>query len=265
MQRHLAVAVLAVLGVLFWASAVPAANVLTLCITPGGAVKAAATCKTGETQFKVVSEADFSALQSQVEALQTQVDALEDQQAAIDALQTSVDGFTALLAGASRPDADTLLLSGMNLQVVNGSGATDGSANSLGNIIIGYNANFGDTQTGSHNLVIGDRHTYTSTSGVVAGLDNAMTGTRSFVAGGAGNTASGFSSFVGGGIFNTASGDVSFVAGGAGNTASGLESFVGGGNSNTASGDFSFVGGGGGNTAGPGTCGVVISAVFGTC
>ena len=44
---------------------------------------------------------------------------------------------------------------------------------------IGYNSTFGDTRTGSHNLVIGDEHIYTSSAGVVLGF-NRLTGlTRS--------------------------------------------------------------------------------------
>ncbi len=232
MRRHLVVAVLAVLGVLVWASAAPAADVLTLCISSGGNVKATATCKPSETEWKVVTEEAFTALAARVTTLEGKVTALET-----------------LLAGVSRPNADTLLLTGMNLQVVNGSGLTTDSENRLGNVIIGYNTDNGDTKTGSHNLVIGDRHTYTSSSGVVSGFDNSLTGILSFVAGGQNNTASGIISFVGGGVLNTASGRRSFVAGGQNNTASDFGSFVGGGDTNTASGFLSFVGGGNNNSA----------------
>jgi hypothetical protein len=70
MKRHLAMAILAVLGVLVWAGTAPAANVLTLCINnASGSVKASATCKPGETAFKVVSEADFNALEARVDTL----------------------------------------------------------------------------------------------------------------------------------------------------------------------------------------------------
>jgi hypothetical protein len=261
MNRHLAVAVLAVLGVLVWASAAPAAEVLTLCIKSGGSIRAAGNCSAQETAFKVVSQADFNALEARVATLEGKVNELE-----------------ALLAGVSRPDASTLLLSGMNLRVVNGSGSTEGSENGLGNVIIGYNRDRGDVKTGSHNLVIGDFHTYTNASGIVSGNNNNLTGLYSFVAGDR-NTASGFGSFVAGGInntasanfslasgtLNTASGDSSFVGGGFFNNASAPLTFVGGGRNNTASGDNSFIGGGTANTAGPGACGFVISTAFGTC
>lgn len=107
----------------------------------------------------------MTALQAQVTTLQSKVTALETQNAD---QRTAIDGFTTLLAGVSR-SGNTLLISGMNLQVVNGSGSTDGPVNGLGNITNGYNANDGDTKTGSHNLVVGDWHTYTSTAGVVTG------------------------------------------------------------------------------------------------
>ena len=123
------------------------ANALTLCVNPGGNVKAAANCKQNETEFKVVSEADFNALEARVDTLEGQVSTLE-----------------ALLAGVSRAN-DTLLFSGMNLQVVDGSGLTNNPGSGLGNVIIGYNLD--DTRTGTHNLVIGDGHTYTR-SGVVS-------------------------------------------------------------------------------------------------
>ena len=87
----------------------------------------------------------------------------------------------------------------MNLQVVNGDGTTDGTNNGLGNIIVGYNTDNGDTRTGSHNVIIGDQHTWTTSSGLVAGNNNKLTGTYSFVAGGIQNVASGQASFVGGG------------------------------------------------------------------
>jgi hypothetical protein len=42
------------------------------------------------------------------------------------------------------------------VHIVDGTGDTDGPVNGLGNLIVGYDADFGDTRTGSHNLVLGD-------------------------------------------------------------------------------------------------------------
>ena len=229
-------------------------------------------CTALETQIKFNEQGqDLAALQAQVTTLETRVTALET-----------------LLAGVTRTAGPTLRFSGMNLQVVNGSGFTNDHANGLGNVIIGYNASDGDTRTGSHNLVIGDLHSFTSTLGLVTGGNNTASGFGAFVSGtdniasgdfsfvtGGGNTASGLGAFVSGGT-NTASGGFSFVAGGGGNAVSGLGafvsgnhntasggfSFVGGGAVNTASGDHSFVGGGQSNTAGPGSCANIFGTFF---
>jgi len=153
----------------------------------------------------------------------------------------------ALLAGVSR-NGDTLLFDGMNIQLVNGAGTT-ATTNSLGNLIIGYNADNGDTRTGSHMLVVGDENSYTSYGGIIAGLNNATSGEWSSVTGGRDNTASGTWSSVTGGLNNTASGFYSLVSGGQDNEASGSRSSVSGGEDNTASDRYSSVSGGQDNTA----------------
>ena len=93
-----------------------------------------------------------------------------------------------------------------NLQVVSGEGLTDAPVNGLGNIIVGYDENTSDDKSGSHNLVVGYGHTYSSYGGIVAGQDNSITGAFSSVSGGANNNASGYQSSVSGGANNTASG-----------------------------------------------------------
>jgi hypothetical protein len=159
-----------------------------------------------------------------------------------DALEARLGDLETLLASVS-VNGDNLVIDGMNLQVVNGSGMTEYSANGLGNVIIGYDTGSG-AKTGSHNLVIGDDHTYSSYSGIVSGFSNTLSGARSVIAGGDSNIASGYESFIGGGYGNTASGDYSFVGGGGTSTASGTYSFAGGGNGNQASKSRSFIGGG---------------------
>lgn len=49
----------------------------------------------------------------------------------------------------------------MNLQVINGEGATADTANGLGNLIVGYNedTDVPSDRSGSHNLVVGEDHT----------------------------------------------------------------------------------------------------------
>lgn len=151
-------------------------------------------------------------------------------------------------------DGTTLQFSGINVQVVSGSGATNGPVNGKGNLIVGYNEAgiceqpdqrpcnndadcnsgvtcnlFGSTKTGSHNLVVGAGNGYTSAGGLVAGAGN--------------NISADFAS-VSGGRFNTASGAYSSVSGGSSNSAPAHDASVSGGLSNTASGPFSFVSGG---------------------
>ena len=101
----------------------------------------------------------------------------------------------------------TVLISGANLQVVSGEGSTDAPVNGRGNVIIGYDeeASFveswilGLDKSGSHNLIVGAGHKYTSFGGMVAGYNNAIWGDFSSVSGGLNNYAVGnFSSILGG-------------------------------------------------------------------
>ncbi len=139
---------------------------------------------------------------------------------------------------------------GFNVHVRSGSGATGGAKNGLGNLVVGYDEDDGaDDKSGSHNLVVGKHHSYSSHGGFVAGSDNAVSGPYASVSGGNKNTASKFVSSVSGGNQNTASGRNTSVNGGQLNTASGEYSSVGGGRDNTASGHRSVVGGGNNNTA----------------
>lgn len=108
-------------------------------------------------------------LRHQVESLNQRVSDLEEEIAAL----------RELLGTLSIEDAGrTLRLTGVNLQIVDGTGDTDGPPNGLGNLIVGYNERFVLDQetTGSHNLVVGRGHTYTSTGGIVAGQTNAIRG-----------------------------------------------------------------------------------------
>jgi hypothetical protein len=150
-------------------------------------------------------------------------------------------------------DGATLQLSGINVQIVSGAGATDAAVNGRGNLIVGYDANTaGHGRTGSHNLVVGDEHTYTSFGGLVAGFQNSVTGKWASAIGGEENTASGDNSCVTAGFSNVAGGAGSSVTGGQRNEASSTASVVGGGLSNTVSGSNSVVSGGEGNTASAG-------------
>jgi hypothetical protein len=228
------------------------------------------------------------------EELEALLDALETAQAAIASLENRVDSLetalgevqdsnvlkldeylkveTATLNGLAGPH---VIVTGANLHVRSGAGpSTDPSGslvpavNGRGNLIIGYNeTHFGlglSERTGSHNLVVGLGHRWSSYGGLVAGFVNRIQGPYATVSGGAfnsaasdyssvsggrSNAASGASSSVSGGASNQATGEVSSVSGGSSNTALALTSSVNGGIQNTAAGASSWVGGGVNNTA----------------
>jgi hypothetical protein len=226
-------------------------------------------------------------LQSRLATVQSDVTTIQTSNA--QALNECVSVSHDTLNGLIGPH---VLFTGCNVHIRSGSGRTDdfvgggGTLTGLGNLIVGYNEEPeflprlqpGD-RAGSHNFVLGLGHRFLKSGGLVAGLDNTVSGryasvsagflntasgdassvsggfsntaseANSTVSGGSFNKASGNLSGVSGGVFNTASGDNSFVSGGAQNTASGANSTVSGGRLNTASGDFSSVSGGERNTA----------------
>jgi hypothetical protein len=141
-----------------------------------------------------------------------------------------------------------VIFTGCNVNVRDGSGDTAGATNGLGNLIIGYNEGAG-TRTGSHNLVVGPEHSWTSFGGIVAGKQNSISGPFASVTGGNGNTASGYASSVSGGVRNYASAYYSSVSGGRFNSASGYAASVSGGYQNQASGKSASVSGGESNYA----------------
>jgi len=71
---------------------------------------------------------------------------------------------------------DDITISGANLHIVNGLGATD-TTNGLGNLIVGYNEHrpptalppTTDIRTGSHNVVVGREHNFSRFGGLVVG------------------------------------------------------------------------------------------------
>jgi len=112
----------------------------------------------------------------------------------------------------------TIRVTGVNLQLVNGLGATNGypldpasqdpmltQENGAGNLIVGYNEpgnGSGDERTGSHNLVVGANHSYLSHGGVLLGYRNRSLAPYSTVTGGAANQVEGIFSSISGGQSN---------------------------------------------------------------
>jgi len=131
------------------------------------------------------------------------------------------------------------IIEGANLHVRSGAGQTDEfceigapdfpnceNLTGLGNLIVGYNERTRtgppiprEIRTGSHNLVIGDRHSYTSVAGLVVGRSNKVTGSHASVTGGKDNEASGYFSSVSGGHLNKTDGVAASVSGGDGRDA----------------------------------------------
>jgi hypothetical protein len=142
----------------------------------------------------------------------------------------------------------TIQFSGVNMQILNGEGKTT-TTNGEGNLILGYDEEPG-SQTGSHDLVLGTKQSYTSFGGLVAGFNNIISGRYATVSGGWGNTASGEEApSVSGGVDNTASGFYTSVLGGFDNAASREDATVSGGHGNTASSKYASVSGGASNKA----------------
>jgi hypothetical protein len=229
-------------------------------------------CKKNFTLTTLATQSEVTDLQSTVSDLQSRVSTLES---ANTDLTSRVSALESTLSKVSYTDSGlngkpTLQISGANLQIVSGTGSTNGTANGEGNLIIGYDENPSNyDQTGSNNLVLGNHQTFTSYGGLIAGQQNTLSAPFADVFGEI-NTASGGGSSVSGGYSNTASGTYSSVTGGYINTASGSYSSVSGGVRNTTSGDLSSVSGGASNTASGGASsilggnGVTVSSTYGT-
>ena len=139
----------------------------------------------------------------------------------------------------------TFRFTGVNVQIVNGLGATNGNpadpfdlsanvrTNSAGNLILGYNEVLSPQaryrRTGSHNLVVGAGVGFKSFGGVVAGFRNALGAPYSVAMGGE---------------LHRTKGSFSVALGGEGHQPEGTHSVAVGGFQNQVTGDHAFAGGG---------------------
>lgn len=132
----------------------------------------------------------------------------------------------------------TVRFDSVNVQIVNGTGKTDGPVNGTGNLILGYNEllGFDNDRSGSHNLVMGNLNSYASYSGIVTGQANLISGHFASVYSGFSNSALGNGSAILGGSGGTTHGLFSTISGGLNNSADGQNSSVSGGNQHTAAG-----------------------------
>ncbi len=142
-----------------------------------------------------------------------------------------------------------VLFVGANVHIRSGSKKTsDGKTlTGLGNLVIGYNKErpsrrkkSGKGRSGSHNLIVGDKHQYTSYGGIVAGDTNTISQIGATVLGGRRNIASGKFSSVTGGSGNQANGQATSISGGQNNQVNGQSSSVSGGFNLKISGDFDW-------------------------
>jgi hypothetical protein len=165
----------------------------------------------------------------------------------VNAIERTLTHITSVTGAGGLPE---VRITGANLRLVNGLRAT-ATANGLGNLLVGYNEprQGGNVETGSHNVVVGQGHNFSSFGGLVVGRQNEISGAFAAISGGFDNTASGASAAVSGGIFNRASGASAAISGGFDNTASANATSVCGGQGNTARGESATVSGGHGNTA----------------
>ena len=225
------------------------------------------------TEAMVDQQAEINALNNTVSNLQAEIVALTNiagsqaisiQQLQQDLSQTNdnvaaiesntvleLDGLLRYSVVNNYPTAE---FTGVNIQVNNGTGTTDGDVNGLGNITIGYNEtsnsapqfcsapyytdendclnsgnNWGvNVRRGSHNLTLGLYNSYDDYGSIILGNYNISNGKGTFV----------------GGFYNSANGDYSSVLGGSSNISSGNYSSVSGGSDNLASGENSTILGG---------------------
>lgn len=158
----------------------------------------------------------------------------------------------------------TVRFTGVDVQIVNGLGATngvpalagltpEGITNGVGNLIVGYNGYDGATtstfpRTGSHNIVGGVGNSYASYGGIVVGSNNSLAGPYSSILGGSDNECGGALNVICGGTGNVANGPGNSILGGHENTVDGTASAVVGGFVNAVTGFSSVVVGGGDNS-----------------
>ncbi len=177
----------------------------------------------------------LQAAQAQIAAMQAKIATMESSPTTggggIPDLEKYVSINLGVMNGVKGPH---IIFKGVNVHVQSGLGSTADTSSGLGNLIVGYNETESGVLrgTGGHNLVVGPYHTYTSYSGVVLGLRNAIRGQHAAILGGTLNTAYGANSTILGGGQN-ATGQLN-------STTLGLNSTVYGGQLNTSLPNYSL-------------------------
>ena len=216
-----------------------------------------------ELQDQQSSVSDLALEQSaQREEVVTLSDELSEAKSQIAVLEETVavlvqdtDGVADLLQYVTAyPAANQIKIVGANVLIQSGSGYSDDGYHlkvpgwktyGLGNLIVGYDeGDDKDMKTGSHNIVVGRDHTYTSYGGLVVGYNNSIIGQYSSVTGGHSNSAEARTASVSGGRYNVAADYYSWVGGGYDNKADGWYASLMGGAFNFSTGECGVLVGG---------------------
>ena len=194
----------------------------------------------------------FGGLISRVRQLEARLAELEDR---INQLsQSDVVRLGNHLSMVDEDNCTTARFTGLNIQIVNGEGRTN-TSNCKGNLIIGYNEVNNETgvnRGGSHNLVLGIRHNYSSYAGILNGVANTITADGEYCSIMNGRECFATTSHVSicNGTDHKGNASLSTIVGGFDNGGTGTHSVVVGGVNNRADGSNSVILGGLGQTAG---------------
>lgn len=198
----------------------------------------------------------ISSLQGALADANTEIDALQATVQAQSTTLASLNGRTNSLEAKTASitvSGDEVFFTGVNLHVRSGAGSTDAAPNGRGNLILGYNeprvTPSPSVRTGSHNLVLGLRNSYTRFGGIVGGVDNLISGDHASVISGDGNQATGGQSVIVSGTGGLADDVTAVVIGGFQNRATGFRSVTVSGWQNDAQGSYSAILGGDTNVA----------------
>jgi hypothetical protein len=147
--------------------------------------------------------------------LQAEVASLQQQLAALRPLAALVPYVSVQYV----PNQPTVIFSGVNVRINNGSGRTD-IVNTLGNLFIGYAEVNGvggvHARVGSHNLILGRYNLYTGFGNVIVGESNRAFGNEGLLAGSDNGYSGTFNSILGGNL-NVTFGNNNSILGGYGN------------------------------------------------
>ncbi len=167
--------------------------------------------------------------------------------------------------------AKTIRFTGVNVQIVNGLGATNGNpadpgslevtvTNSVGNLIVGYNEpGTTSNRTGSHSIVTGRGNDYSSYGGLLGGSQNSISAPYASVSAGSENRARAAYSTINGGYSNEI--DINAVHSAINGGTGGRIHYV----APSATGSFSTICGGAGNLIAGASTSVVVGGSTNSC